>query len=175
MPLSPLQPLQIRSSTSLFSNWICTFVPLNKYSGLLDLQVPHPKIQPNWIETFLVFNFRKFQRVNLNLRFHLGYDLYNIDIEFATTTDITFTLYWVLKMIWSIGEDVHGWYKYYTILHKGLEHSWLWESHPHRYSWTTVCTNKMMTVLLCSGYKLLNAGWLRGNILDFHGLQIKMK
>lgn len=62
--------------------------------------------------------------------------------------------------------------KYYTIWHKGLEHFWLWESVPHRYSWTTVYTIKMLTALL---WLWVTECWLTWEHIRFHGLRIKMK
>lgn len=173
MPLSPLQPLQIRSSTSLFSNWICTFVPLNKYRWPSGSAGSTSKDSTKLgLKLFLVFQFQevpksKLEFASLRLWFiqhwHwiCNYYWHNVYIVLGVRDDLKYRG----RCTWVIC-------KYYTILHTGLEHSWLWESHPHRYSWTTVCTNKMMTVLLCSGYKVLNAGWL-GNILDFMACELK--
>lgn len=106
----PLSPLQIRSSTSLFSNWMCTFAPLKKYSwpsgSAGSTSKDSTKLRLKLFFCFSISGSSKEQNLNL---LHLGYNLYNIYVEFATT-DITFTLYWVLEMIWSKAEDVHGWY-----------------------------------------------------------------
>ena len=168
----PLSPLQIRSSTSLFSNWICTFVPLNTYSwpsGLVgSTSKDSTKLRLKLFFCFSISGSSKEQNLNL---LHLGYDLHNIYIEFATT-DIMFTLYWVLEIIWSKGEDVHRWYVNITLFYiKDLSILDFGNQLP------TDTVGQLYTrirrwLLLCPGYELLKAAWL-GNILDFMAYELK--